>query len=624
MPITKVKFPRPGINKQDTLYGAEGGWTDCDNMRFRYGIPEKIGGWQNVAPPLHLIGVARDIHNYNDLAGDSLCAIGTDRKLYIYYDNNYYDVTPLSTTIAATFSFTSGTTYVDVTATSNGAVMGDFVTFSGVTGVSVGSSTITNTTMSQEFEIQEIKTANIFTINVAELGTPTLNDTASATSAAFQINVGADTTQLGIGWGAASWGFSTWGTPRPTGVITQNPRIWALDNWGEDLIATIVGGKTYYLQTSTFIIPRNTRATLLANAPTQSNYMVVSSRDRHLIFLGTETTPGTTTTYDPMAVLFGSQESITDFVPTSVNTAGFQRLSSGNDIVTAVRTRGDLLLLTNTSAHQMQFVGPPYTFSFKQTGTNCGAISPHCAVEAENVIYWMSNGGFFLFDGVVKQIPCSVQDYVYSDIDDEEQGTTYAGVNLQFAEVSWFYASQNSNYINRMVTYNYREQVWTIGTLARTVWAPRDIFAYPLAADYDVNSTSQAQPTVIGLTAGRSTLYNQEYGNQADGAFLPAYIQTAEFAIGDSNDSMFIKRYIPDFKNQVGGVQMEFLVRQYPGSVQTVGSSTVVYSTTTKVDMRSRARQVAIKMSTVDSGTSTATTFRFGTLRIDAQPDGTR
>jgi hypothetical protein len=623
MPITKVKFPRPGINKQDTLYGAEGGWTDCDNMRFRYGVPEKIGGWQNVAPPFNLIGVARDIHNYTDLAGDSLCAIGTDKKLYIYYDNNYYDVTPISTTKAVVFNFTSGTTIVTVTSTSNGSVAGDFVTFSGVTGVSVGTTTITNTTMSQEFEIQEITNANTFTINVADLGTPALSGTATGTGA-FQINVGADTSQFGIGWGAASWGFSTWGTARPTGVITQNPRIWALDNWGEDLIATIIGGKTYYLQTSTFVVSRTTRATLLTNAPTQSNYMVVSSRDRHLIFLGTETTPGTTTTYDPMAVLFGSQESITDFIPTSVNTAGFQRLSSGNDIVTAVRTRGDLILLTNTSAHQMQFVGPPYTFSFKQTGTNCGAISAHCAVEAENVVYWMSNGGFFLFDGVVKQIPCTVQDYVYSDIDDEEQITTYAGVNLQFAEVSWFYASQNSNYINRVVTYNYREQVWTIGTLARTVWAPRDIFAYPLAANYDANSTALSQPAVIGLTPGRSTLYNQEYGNQADGQYLPAYIQTAEFAIGDSNDSMFIKRYIPDFKNQVGAVQMEFLVRQYPGSTVQVASSTVVYSTTTKVDMRARGRQVAIKMSTVDSGSSTATTFRFGTLRIDTQTDGLR
>ena len=621
MPITKVKFPRPGINKQDTAYGAEGGWVDCDNVRFRYGIPEKIGGWQNVAPPLHLIGVARDIHNYTDLAGDSLSAIGTNRKLYIYYDNNYYDVTPLSTTIAAVFSFTSGTTIVDVTATSNGAVAGDFVTFSGVTGVSVGSAGITNTTMSQEFEIQEIKTANTFTIDVTELGTPGIITTSgSATSAAFQINVGADTTQLGIGWGAASWGFSTWGTPRPTGVITQNPRIWALDNWGEDLVATIVGGKTYYLDTSTFVVSRNLRATLLTNAPTQSNYMIVSSRDRHLIFLGTQTTPGTTTTYDPMSVLFGSQESITDFVPTAVNTAGFQRLSSGNKLVTAVRTRGDLILLTNLSAHSMQFVGPPYTFSFKQVGTNCGSISPHAAVEAENVVYWMSDGGFFLFDGVVKQIPCSVQDYVYSDIDDEEQGTTYAGVNLQFAEVSWFYASQNSSYINRVVTYNYREQVWTIGTLARTVWASRDVFAYPLAANYDVNSTSLAQPTVIGLTPGRATLFNQEYGDNADGSAMESYITTADFALGDGNDSMFIRRYIPDFRNQSGGVGMQFLVRQYPGQTQTVASSTIVYSTTTKVDMRARGRQVAIKMTSSDVGS----TFRFGTIRIDTQPDGLR
>ena len=621
MPITKVKFPRPGINKQDTVYGAEGGWTDCNNMRFRYGVPEKIGGWINVAPPLHLIGVARDIHNYTDLAGDSLCAIGTDRKLYLYYDNNYYDITPLSTTIAAVFSFTSGTTIVDVTATSNGAVAGDFVTFSGVTGVSVGSAGITNTTMSQEFEIQEIKTANTFTIDVTELGTPGIITTSgSATSAAFQINVGADTTQLGIGWGAASWGFSTWGTPRPTGVITQNPRIWALDNWGEDLVATIVGGKTYYLDTSTFVVSRNLRATLLTNAPTQSNYMIVSSRDRHLIFLGTQTTPGTTTTYDPMSVLFGSQESITDFVPTAVNTAGFQRLSSGNKLVTAVRTRGDLILLTNLSAHSMQFVGPPYTFSFKQVGTNCGSISPHAAVEAENVVYWMSDGGFFLFDGVVKQIPCSVQDYVYSDIDDEEQGTTYAGVNLQFAEVSWFYASQNSSYINRVVTYNYREQVWTIGTLARTVWASRDVFAYPLAANYDVNSTSLAQPTVIGLTPGRATLFNQEYGDNADGSAMESYITTADFALGDGNDSMFIRRYIPDFRNQSGGVGMQFLVRQYPGQTQTVASSTIVYSTTTKVDMRARGRQVAIKMTSSDVGS----TFRFGTIRIDTQPDGLR
>ena len=619
MPITKLKFPRPGINKQDTAYGAEGGWVDCDNVRFRYGVPEKIGGWSNAAPPFTLIGAARDMHNYTDLAGDSLSAIGTDRKLYIYYDNNFYDVTPISTTQAVVFSFTSGTTIVDVTSTSNGAVAGDFVTFSSVTGVSVGAAGITNTTMSQEFEIQEITNANTFKINVAELGTPTISDTATGTGA-FQINVGADTSQFGIGWGAASWGFSTWGTARPTGVIIQNARIWILDNWGEDLVATIKSGKTYYLDTSTFVISRNTRATLITQAPTQSNYMIVSSRDRHIIFLGTQTTPGDSNSYDPMAVLFGSQESITDFTPTAINTAGFQRLSSGNRIVTAVRTRGDLLILTNTSAHQMQFVGPPYTFGFKQTGTNCGAISTHAAVEAENVVFWMSNGGFYSFDGVVKQIPCTVQDYIFSDLDDEEQATIYAGVNLQFAEVNWFYPSANSDYINKVVTYNYREQVWTIGTLARTTWAPQDIFAYPLATEYDSTSTAITQPTVIGLTSGRSILYNQEYGDNAAGLALSSFITTGDMSIGDGNDSMFVKRYIPDFKNQTGSVNMQFLVRQYPGQTQTVASSTLVYSTTTKVDMRARGRQVAIKMVTSDIDS----TFRFGTIRIDTQPDGLR
>jgi hypothetical protein len=621
MPITKLKFPRPGINKQDTPYGAEGGWVDADNVRFRYGVPEKIGGWANVAPPFTLIGSARDIHGFTNIVGDSLCAIGTDRKLYIYYDNNYYDITPLSTTIAATFSFTSASTIATVTATSNGAIAGDFVTFSGVTGVSVGSAGITNTTMSQQFEIQEIKTANTFTVNVSSLGTPgVITTSGSATSAEFQINIGADTSQFGIGWGAASWGFSTWNTARPTGVITENARIWALDNWGEDLVATIKGGKTYYLDTSAFVVSRSTRATLITQAPTQSNFMIVSSRDRHIIFLGTQTTPGDTNSYDPMAVLFGSQESVTDFTPTAINTAGFQRLSSGNRVVTAVRTRGDLLILTNTSAHQMQFVGPPYTFGFKQTGTNCGAISTHAAVEAENIVFWMSSGGFYLFDGVVKQIPCTVQDYVFSDIDDEEQATIYAGVNLQFAEVNWFYPSANSDYINKVVTYNYREQIWTIGTLARSTWAPQDVFAYPLATDYSATSTATTQPTVIGVTAGRSTLYNQEYGSNADGSAISSYITTADMALGESNDSMFVKRYIPDFQNQTGSVNMQFLVRQYPGSSQTVASSTLVYSTTTKVDMRARGRQVAIKMvsSDVDS------TFRFGTIRIDTQPDGLR
>ena len=617
MPINKLQF-RPGIDKQNTQYGAEGGWVDCDMVRFRYGVPEKIGGW-SPAVGTNLIGAARDIHTYTDLAGDSLAIIGTDRKLYTYYDNNFYDITPLSTTIPAVFTFTSATTIVNVLATSNGAIAGDFVTFSGVTGVSVVN--ITNSSMAQEFEIQNIIDSNNFTIDVATIGTPGVVTTSgTASGAAFQINIGSDITTIGNGWGAGAWGFSTWNTPRPAGVITANPRIWQIDNFGEDIIATIVGGRTYYFDTSAFISPRNTRATLLANAPTQSNYMTISPRDRHVIFFGTQTTPGTTGTYDPMAVLFGSQESITDFIPNATNTAGFQRLSSGNRIVTAVPTRGDILILTNTSAHSMQFVGPPFTFSFKQIGTNCGTLSAHSAVEAENVVYWMSDGAFYLFDGVVKEIPCSVQAYVFQDINTDEHSIIYAGVNLDFSEVNWFYASGTSTAINRIVTYNYLEKLWTIGTLARTTWASKDVFANPLATKYMPNSTTLAQPTVIGLTAGVSTLYDQEKGTNDDTDPITAFITSGDVDIVDGDNSMFIKRYIPDFKDQSGNLNMQFLVRQYPGATQTVASSTIVNSTTTKVDMRARGRQVAIKIISSDIDTK----WRYGTLRIDGQQDGLR
>jgi len=617
MPINKLQF-RPGIDKQNTQYGAEGGWTGCDMVRFRYGVPEKIGGWQP-AVGNNLIGAARDIHTYNDLAGDSLAIIGTDRKLYTYYDNNFYDITPLSTTIPAVFTFTSATTIVNVLATSNGAIAGDFVTFSTVSGVSVVN--ITNADMQQEFEIQNIVDSNNFTIDVASIATPgAVTTSGTAAGAAFQINIGSDITTIGNGWGAGAWGFSTWNTPRPTGVITANPRIWQIDNFGEDIIATIVGGRTYYFDTSAFLPSRNTRATLLANAPTQSNYMTVSPRDRHVIFFGTQTTPGTTGTYDPMSVLFGSQESITDFTPNATNTAGFQRLSSGNRIVTAVPTRGDILILTNTSAHSMQFVGPPFTFSFKQIGTNCGALSAHSAVEAENVVYWMSDGAFYLFDGVVKEIPCSVQDFVFQNLNEDEHSIIYAGVNLDFSEVNWFYASGSSTAIDRVVTYNYLERVWTIGTLARTTWASKDIFANPLATKYMPNSTTLAQPTVIGLTPGVSTLYDQEKGTNDDTDPITAFIESGDVDIVDGNNNLFIKRYIPDFKDQQGALNIQFLVRQYPGSVQTVASSTVVYSTTTKVDFRARGRQAAIKIVSSDVDTK----WRFGTLRIDGQEDGLR
>jgi hypothetical protein len=620
MALTKVQYV-PGIDKQDTEYGAEGRWIDCDNVRFRYGLPEKIGGWQKVQETADMVGAARDIHTWTDLNNQKLAAIGTDRKLYLYWDNAFNDITPFATTIPAEFAFTTGTTIVDVTSTSHNALLGDFVVFSTVSGVNVVN--VTDADMQNEFEIVKINNSNSFQVDVADLGiTPgTVTASGTAAGASFEINIGTDVTTEGFGWGALTWGNSTWNTPRAATVQTTQARIWQMDNFGEDLIATIVDGKTYKLDTSAFIADRaNVRAEELTNAPDRAGFMLVSPRDRHLAFFATETTPGTSTTYDAMSILFGSQESTTDFTPTAVNTAGFQRLSSGNAIVSAVRTRGDILILTDSSAHSMQFVGPPFTFSFNQIGTNCGSISTHAAQEAENVVYWMSDGSFFLFDGVVKEIPCSVQDYVFGNINKTEQRKVYAGVNLDFSEVNWFYPSADSSNINRVVTYNYLEKVWTIGTMARTAWAAEDIFAKPYATYYDPTSTSTAQPTIIGLTAGRSRLYSQDTGTAADGEAMTAFIESGDSDIADGEDIMFVRRYIPDFKNQSGDLTMTFKTRDYPGGAQRTSSTATVTSSTTKVDTRIRGRQVAVR---IESNSSSAA-WRYGTLRIDAQPDGRR
>jgi len=626
MPLTKLTF-KPGIDKQNTEYGAEGGWIDCDNVRFRYGLPEKIGGWESVIQPDRMIiGAARDQITWASNNATQLAAVGTHKKLYTVYNNTYYDITPLSTTLPAVFTFTSGTTIVDVLSTASGCLEGDFVTFSTVSGVSVVN--VNNTNMENEFEIVNIIDADNFQVDVNDLGIVPGTVTASGTAAgaAFQINTGVDSTVEGYGWGAGYYGAGTWGTARSIPLSLQQARIWALDTFGEDLIATIVGGRTYRLDTSAFLDYANgitstaERATELTQAPDQSNFMLVSPIDRHLIFFGTETTPGSSTTFDPMSVLFGSQQSLTDFTPTSINTAGFQRLAQGNEIITAVRTRGDILILSDDSAHSMQFVGPPFTFSFKQIGSNCGAVGPHAAQEAENVVYWMSEGSFYRYSGTVQEIPCSVQDYVFGDIDKTEYRKIFAGVNLSFGEITWFYCSEANSFIDRCVTYNYKENVWTIGSLARTTWASEGTFRKPYATEYDPNATTAAVPTVIGVSPGRSIIYQHESGTNANGQPITAFIESGDMDIVDGDDNMFIRRYIPDFKNQEGEVEMQIKVKQYPGSSQTIASATTVYSTTTKVDMRARGRQIALKIVSDDLDTK----WRYGTLRVDAQPDGKR
>jgi hypothetical protein len=625
MPITKLQFPRPGIDKQDTPYGAVGGYIDGDNVRFRYGVPEKIGGWQSVSTN-NIIGMPTDIHTYTANDGTSLCAIGTNNKLYLLYNNSFYDVTPLSTTIPAVFTMTSATTLVNVLATASGVQPGDFVTFSSVSGVSVSNTNITNTTMASQFQVYNTVDANNFTINLDGLGTPgTVTTSGSAAGAAFQITAGYPTTQYGNGWSAGAYGAGTWGTYSTVSVKTYDTRIWSLNNFGQDLIATIIGGSSYYLSTNSFLSsPGFTQATLITQAPTRSNYMTIDAVNRSVVFFGTQTTPGVTTTYDPMTVLFSSQENYTDYIPTSVNTAGFQRLSHGNNIVTAVATRGNILILTNVSAHSMQYVGIPYTFGFTQVGSNCGALSSHCGVEAQNVVYWMSTNAFYRFDGTVSQIPCSVQDYVFNNINlGVASNILFAGSNSKFGEVSWFYPTAGSPFINNVVTYNYKENVWTIGSLARTTWADKDIFDYPIATQYSsVTSTTYMTPQVYGYssTGGVSQVWYQENGYNAGSTAMTAYIQTADIPIADGDQFMFVKKIMPDFKNMNGALNVQVNTLAYPQSTVYSSTTFTVYSTTTKVDFRARGRLVNVVMKSSDLNTS----WRMGTMSLEIQPDGRR
>ena len=625
MPVTKLQFPKPGINQQDSAYGAQGGWIMSDNVRFRYGVPEKIGGWQP-ASQSNIIGNATGIHNFTANDGTSLSAIGTNNKLYIMYNNSFYDVTPVATTTSAVFTMTSGTTIVNVLATGYGANVGDFVTFSTVSGVSVSNTNITNTTMASQFQIVSTVTGNTFQINLDGLGTPgTVTTSGSAAGAAFQIPAGYANTQYGNGWSAGPWGSNGWGTYSSTSVKTFDTRVWALDNFGQDLIATIVGGQTYYLSTSSFLAaPQTTIANLVATAPTKSNYMVVDALNRSVVFFGTQTTPGSTSTFDPMTVLFSDQGDYTNYTPNATNTAGFQRLAQGNYLVTAVYTRGVVLVLSNISAFAMQYVGVPYTFGFTQIGDYCGAISPHCAVEAQNVVFWMSTNAFYMYDGTVKQIPCTVQDYVFKNLN-VGVGTNIicAGSNSKFSEISWFYPSQNSSYIDSVVTYNYKDNLWTIGTLARTTWADKDVFDYPVATQYNtVASTTYLSPTVYGYNTngGMSYVWFQENGYDAGSTAMTSYIQTADISIADGDSFMFVKKILPDFKNMTGTVNMQINVLNYPQSSSYNQINLPVYSTTTYLSCRARGRFVTVTLGSSNVGDW----WRMGTVNLEIQPDGHR
>ena len=639
MALTAIKLT-PGINKQLTETGADGKWVDCDMVRFRYGLPEKIGGWTQVGTNA-VIGAPRAQQTFLSLASEKFDSIATNKKQYIFQETNttYYDVSPqrygayghTGAAQAVTFDLVDTVAIVTVNLTSNGCVAGDFVTFAGTSTPGGG---FVAADFNKEFEIQSVST-NEFTILMPSASNATVTAGGSA-NATIQLNTGDATSVLGFGWSAGTWSQSTWGTARPS-TVDIDAANWMLDLYGEDIIATQFNGGTYIWDTSAFkssmlpminlidydlsvAAPYFTRDKNTATIPHKSLFSLISTPDRHLVMFGASDI-GSSNNQDPMMVKFSNQEDITEFTPKSTNTAGFQRLSDGSEIRAAVRSRGQILIWTDTSLHAMQFIGPPFTFGFKQQGRQCGCVGQHAAVDVDGVAYWMgSSGGFLKYDGSVQTIPCTVEDYVFNDI--RLVPEIYTAVNDEFNEISWFYPSSGSNTINRVVTFNHLDQVWSVGTLSRTTWADKGVFAKPYATEYSQTSTATATPTVQGVTSGRGFLYAQESGNNANGVALPANLTSGDFFLQEGEDLMSISRFIPDFKNLDGTVNVTLQLTNYPAAAKT-GSPLgpfAITSSTTKKDCRARARQVALYIASSALNDS----WRFGTFRADLQKAGRR
>ena len=629
MPLVDMPFT-PGIDKQDTPTGAEGRWIDSDNIRFRYGLPEKIGGWVKVTSDA-LVGAARGIHAWSSLDGSPYTSIGTNKKLYVYVDSEWSDITPIrasGTGNITNFTTINTSTNVVVHDATHGAREGDFVTISGVSGTVNG---IVAANLEGEFEIIALgdtaspptDQTNKYQITAKAAATST-GDAGETANAAYQVNTDPPVSTAGYGWGAGTWDASTWGTSRAglTGVeaVQLDSGKWSLDNWGEDMIAQQLNGGLYYWDTS---VGTGTRATstTVSNAPTKSLFTIVSGTDRHVVCFGTETTIGSTGTQDNMFIRWCDQEGINDWTPSVTNTAGSQRLTDGSTLVSAKRSRGAVLVWSDTAMYQMQLVGAPFTFGFSQLGANCGAVGLNSTIDVNGTSFWMGKDSFFMFDGSVQKLRCAVEDYVFKDISEGSQRDTFAANNGEFNEVTWFYPSSGSTVIDRCVTYNYADQVWYVGTLDRSSWIDKGIYSYPYATTYDSSDTAATISTITGLTAGRAYMYSQEFGSNAEGAAITAYVESGDFVIPQAGEYlMSIKRFIPDFKNLTGTVNVTLKFRDYPASTQRTSGPFAVTTATTKIDTRARGRQGALRIesSAIDDA------WRFGTYRAEIRQDGRR
>ena len=652
--LQKLNF-KPGFNKMVTDSGGESQWVDGDNVRFRYGLPEKIGGWnQLTANNNTLPGAARAQHAFSSLDGEKYVAIGTSQGLFLYYNNEFFDITPLDDDVVTgvTFDATTGSATVTVNKNAHGLQDGRYITFSSVT-VPTGSGYATTDFTDNTFEITNVNT-NTFEITMPSNSASTTSGTGSAQVDPYVI-VGPTFQTAGFGWGTYIWGNSTWGTARASGSVVLDPGLWSLDNFGQVLVATIFNGETFTWDAGatnprTIRASKNTSGYETTNNPTASRFTLVSDRDRHVFHFGTETTIGTQSSQDPMFIRFSNQENLNDYTPTATNTAGTFRLDTGNEIRGAVLGKDYTFVLTDSAAYIIQYVGPPFTFSVRQVGTNCGLMGQNALSYSNGQIFWMSGeGGFFVYDGTVKMLPCLVEDFVFTTTGDnlginyDANQMVYAEHNTLYNEVTWFYPKAGSGQVDRSVTYNYGENCWTTGSLARTSYIDQGVFNLPYATDY--NGTATPNFPIQGITDkyGASVYYAHETGtdqvNSSGTTSIDAYIQSGDFDItagrgalggttgladlrGDGEFIMSMKRFIPDFKVLTGNSKVTLLLNNYPSG--TAASSPLgpftITSSTDKVDTRARGRLLSIKI----ENDAVGETWRYGTLRVDIKPDGRR
>ena len=626
MALTKILF-NPGINKEMTDLVDKGGWADGNLIRFRKGLPEKMGGW-NKTTNENYQGTGRALTAWVALDATKYLGLGTTFKYYVTTGDALEDVTPIraTTTNGIVFAATNGSSTITATDSSHGAVVNDFVTISGAATLG---GVITATVLNQEYQITSVANANNYTFTAKDSSGDALAANSSDTGnggagvdGAYQINVGLDVYVSSTGWGAGLWSAGTFGSVT-TLSQTNQLRLWSHDAFGEDLIINPRAGGIYYWDESSGVETRAVDITTLSGAnlsPTKGLQVIVSDIDRHVIVLGADPIVGSARTgaIDPLLIAFSDQESITEWDPSATNTAGSLRLSSGSQIVGGLRSRQEILIWTDTSLYTMQFIGAPFTFGVNLINENVGLISPNAAINAPDGVYWMARDGFYTYNGSVQRLLCSVLNYVLDDFNSSQSFKTISFTNREFNEVGWFYPSSSSTEIDRYVTYNYLEKAWSIGELSRTAWLDDGIFEKPRAT---------------GKDSSVNYVYTHESSDDADGIPMDnVFIESGDIDIDDGEKFSFIRKIIPDVKffgtNSSGG-QINFVLktRNFPGDSLSTNSTSDVTSSTQQNHIRARTRQMVFRaQSDDDAATSVRTGFkwRLGANRFDIRPDGKR